>query len=53
MRLRQRRKRKKEKEYFNEHHQIRQKNIKTDNLILLHNIQREKNMTKKNKLTFK
>jgi hypothetical protein len=51
--LRQRRKREEGKEYFDEIRQIRSQSIGIGDLVLLHNTQREKDMTRLNKLSFK
>ena len=51
--LRQRRKREEGKEYFNEIRRIRLRPIAVDDLVLLHNIIREKDITRSNKYIFK
>jgi hypothetical protein len=51
--LRQRRKREEGKEYFDRTRRIRAEPIRAGDLVLLHNTQREKDMTRQNKLNFR
>jgi hypothetical protein len=51
--LRQRRKREEGKEYFDSTKRIRAEPIRAGDLVLLHNTQREKDMTRQNKLNFR
>jgi len=51
--LRQRRKREEGKEYFDDSRRIRSEPINEGDLVLLHNTQRDKDMTRSQKLSFK
>ena len=51
--LRQRRKRGEGKEYFDNARRIRSEPVKEGDLVLLHNTQREKDMTRLQKLSLK